>query len=212
MNKLKKKKKILNYNYNNFLKNYDFKFNNFKNKLFLNKILNLNKKFKLIKFNSFEYKNLIYYKNNKLFFNNFIFLITKIYKNPFLTYKKEFFFTQKLNKNLIYYFNNLISKIICKKIFINLKKSQNIKGRFLGIYKKKMYIYSFGTIFFINLNKIFKKKKKNNKLKYKKLFYSYLFKIFFFKILKKNNKYLNNKIIISRKTFEKELKKINATV
>ena len=50
MNKLKKKKKILNYNYNNFLKNYDFKFNNFKNKLFLNKVLNLNKKFKLIKF------------------------------------------------------------------------------------------------------------------------------------------------------------------
>ena len=75
-----------------------------------------------------------------------------------------------------------------------------------------MYIYSFGTIFFFNLNKILKKKKKNNKLKYKKLFYSYLFKIFFFKILKKNNKYLNNKIIISRKTFEKELKKINATV
>ena len=207
MNKLKKKTKSLNYNYVNFLKHYDFKQNKLKNKLFLSKILTFNKKFKLITFNSFEYKILRYYKDNKIFFKNFIFSIKKTYNNPFLVYKKEFFFTQKLTKNLIYYFYYLISTIICKKFFFNSKSSQNIKGRILGMYRKKIYIYSFGKIFLLNFNKILKlKKKKNNKLKYKKLFYSYLFNFFFFKILteKLNNKYIYKKIIISRKPFEKE--------
>ena len=211
MQKLKKNKKEKNYNlisnYSYILKNHNFNLK--KKKINYIKIyFQLKKKIKLLQFNSFENKKLKKYKPKEI--DIFVSQIYKIYKNPFFSFKQEFLFKKKLDKNFLNYFYSIYNK----------KNNSNImRGRIINYFynnkkkKEKIYVYFFGKILILKVKRLLlklkKKKKIKNRYQFRRYIKNYLLKDFLFKKYTMNSikKKYKNKIIISRKTYVKQLEK-----